>query len=138
MLLFVSLLICVRQNPSVPRVTSVSKTSTPSLAQSSNPSRKENCISSASAGGCVPHLDSNNKPVNVSDQKSLKVRIKVGPDNTLVRSNAAIYSGLGLDTSPSSSPEDGPDASAGLSSPELRDAPGESPLSILQVSFYLC
>ncbi|KAG1338644.1 hypothetical protein COCNU_04G009500 [Cocos nucifera] len=80
----------------------------------------------------IPHHDSLCKPVNSSDQKTLKVRIKVGPDNILARNNAAIYSGLGLDMSPSSSLEDSPDGSGGLT-PEFPDMPDESPRTILQM-----
>jgi hypothetical protein len=47
------------------------------------------------------------RPVNQSDQKMLKLRIKVGSDNCLPElKTSAIYSNLGLDMSPSSSSED--------------------------------
>ncbi|KAL4558822.1 hypothetical protein LXL04_037025 [Taraxacum kok-saghyz] len=60
--------------------------------------------------------------VKDSDQKSLKVRIKVGSDNNLsTRKKAEIYSGLGLDISPSSSME---------ASPVYQN---ESPTSILEI-----
>lgn len=72
------------------------------------------------------------KTTNGSDHKSLKLRIKVGPDNNLATNNAAIYSGLGLDISPSSSSEDSPDGNDGIC-PELQDGPDESPMTILQV-----
>jgi hypothetical protein len=46
-------------------------------------------------------------PGNPSNQKVLKVRIKVGSDNCLPElKTSAIYSNLGLDMSPSSSSED--------------------------------
>ncbi|ONK55163.1 uncharacterized protein A4U43_UnF6900 [Asparagus officinalis] len=121
---------CERQNPSVSRGTTISRNNNASVIQPGNLNRKENSISSVPAGSCFPLLDSNVRPVNVSNTKSLKVRIKVGPDNTLARNNAAIYSGLGLDTSPSS-PEDSAGSSLRLSS-TFQDASGESPLSILQ------
>ncbi|XP_043708748.1 cysteine-tryptophan domain-containing zinc finger protein 7-like isoform X2 [Telopea speciosissima] len=73
-----------------------------------------------------------NKPVNPNDQKTLKVRIKVGPESTSVKKNAEIYSGLGLDMSPSSSFDDSPAESGGLS-PESRNSPDESPTIILQI-----
>lgn len=82
----------------------------------------------------VPQYDSLTRHANGGDQKSLKVRIKVPPDDTVTRNNAAIYSGLGLDISPSSSLEDSPDDSAELS-PEFQDMPYESPHTIIQVNF---
>ncbi|KAJ8491510.1 hypothetical protein OPV22_013231 [Ensete ventricosum] len=71
------------------------------------------------------------KPSNITDQKSLKVRIKVGSDNTLARNNATIYSTLGLDMSSPSSYEDSPHGSRGISS-EFQDLPDESPKTIFQ------
>lgn len=73
------------------------------------------------------------KPASSSDQKCLKVRIKVGSENLLTQKNAEIYSGLGLDVSPSSSLDDSHDDSEGLSH-DLWDASAESPTSIIQVS----
>ncbi|KAL4290579.1 hypothetical protein GQ457_14G014430 [Hibiscus cannabinus] len=66
-----------------------------------------------------------------TDQKTLKVRIKVGSD-TKVQKNAAIYSGLGLDDSPSSSCGNSPEESGGtvMASPGTTN---ESPTKILQV-----
>ncbi|WCJ23523.1 Cysteine-tryptophan domain-containing zinc finger protein 7 [Euphorbia peplus] len=64
-----------------------------------------------------------------SDPRSLKVRIKVGPDSVALK-NAAIYSGLGLENSPSSSLGNSPEVSGGV--PSQRTA-GESPTSIVQV-----
>ena len=85
----------------------------------------------------APRLDSKNKKhPSASDQKTLKVRIKVGSDNLSTRKNAAIYSGLGLDDSPSSSLDDSPSESEGLSH-ERQDIPFESPTSILQVNLLL-
>ena len=77
------------------------------------------------------------KSTNFSDGKALKFRIKVGIDNLSTRKNAEIYSGLGLDVSPSSSLEDSPMDSEGLLCHDLRDIPYESPTSILQVKFIL-
>ncbi|KAI4349625.1 hypothetical protein L6164_010190 [Bauhinia variegata] len=73
----------------------------------------------------------NTKCDNIPDQKTLKVRIKVGTDNLSTKKNAAIYSGLGL-VSPSSSLDDSPSESEGISR-EPQDAPFESPTSILQI-----
>ncbi|KVH94452.1 Zinc finger, CW-type [Cynara cardunculus var. scolymus] len=61
-----------------------------------------------------------------SDQKSLKVRIRVGSDNLSDRRNAEIYSGLGLDVSPSSSLEISPVDSDGFFHVP-QDGPDESP-----------
>ncbi|KAL6968465.1 hypothetical protein U1Q18_034267, partial [Sarracenia purpurea var. burkii] len=66
------------------------------------------------------------------DQKTLKVRIKVGSDNSSTQKSAEIYSGLGLfDFSPSSSLDDILTDSEGFTH-EHRDGPDESPTSILQ------
>ncbi|XP_057964806.1 cysteine-tryptophan domain-containing zinc finger protein 7 [Malania oleifera] len=78
-----------------------------------------------------PRYELANKSANVPDQKTLKVRIKVGSDNLSTRKNAEIYSGLGLDVSPSSSLEESQTESEGLSR-EPQDASDESPTSILQ------
>lgn len=68
----------------------------------------------------------------VPDQKTLKVRIKVGTDNLSVKRNAAIYSGLGLDGSPTSSLDDSPTESEGLCG-RLSFDDFESPTRILQM-----
>lgn len=73
-----------------------------------------------------------NKSSNRFDQKTLKVRIKMGSDNLSTRKNAEIYSGLGLDVSPCSSLDGSPTDSEGLSH-EPQDTPHESPASILQI-----
>ncbi|OMO63756.1 Zinc finger, CW-type [Corchorus capsularis] len=73
----------------------------------------------------------NKKAATLPDQKTLKLRIKVGSDNLSTRKNAAIYSGLGLDVSPSSSLDDSPSESEGM----YRDSQEpllESPTSILR------
>nr|AMP82926.1 type I inositol 1,4,5-trisphosphate 5-phosphatase 12 [Catalpa bungei] len=72
------------------------------------------------------------KPVNPSDQPTLKVRLKVGSENLSTQKNAEIYSGLGLVVSPSSSLDDSPTTSAGQCA-RLLDVPEESPTSILQI-----
>lgn len=56
------------------------------------------------------------------DPETLKLRNKVGPDINMARNTAAIYSGLGLDSYPSS-PEDCSDDSE----PKLQDNIEESP-----------
>ncbi|KAI7736127.1 hypothetical protein M8C21_033158, partial [Ambrosia artemisiifolia] len=67
---------------------------------------------------------------NNSDPQSLKVRIRVGSDNTMTKKNAEIYSGLGLDMSPSSL-ETSPVNSVGFFH-RPHDVPYESPTSILE------
>lgn len=74
------------------------------------------------------------KSNNQTDQRKLKVRIKVGSDRTTQR-NVAIYSGLGL-ISPSSSAGNSPEESGGISC-EPHEIPDESPSRILEVCFLL-
>ncbi|KAL4572101.1 hypothetical protein LXL04_018870 [Taraxacum kok-saghyz] len=80
---------------------------------------------------------SNGQPVNnfanTCDPKSLKVRIKVGSDNLSTRKNAEIYSGLGLDVSPSSSLEASPVDSDDFCHMPNDSPHEESPTSILQM-----
>ncbi|KAK6937422.1 Zinc finger, CW-type [Dillenia turbinata] len=97
--------------------------------------KRDACLSSTHSSQdsnlkCLPSKKISHPP----DQKSLKVRIKVGVDNLSTQKNAAIYSGLGLDVSPSSSLDDSPVESEGLSH-ERQDihASDESPTSILQI-----
>ncbi|WJX85051.1 hypothetical protein P8452_67558 [Trifolium repens] len=93
----------------------------------------EKCMSITNAEALNSKYESlNRKAASISDQKTLKVRIKMGPDDLLTRKNAAIYSGLGLDVSPSSSLDDSPSESEGISRGPL-DAPFESPTSILKI-----
>ncbi|GMH25996.1 hypothetical protein Nepgr_027839 [Nepenthes gracilis] len=56
----------------------------------------------------IPKSEVAKRSVKLCDQKTLKVRIKVGSDNLSMKKNAAIYCGLGLDVSPSSSFDDSP------------------------------
>ncbi|XP_022035461.1 uncharacterized protein LOC110937359 isoform X1 [Helianthus annuus] len=70
---------------------------------------------------------------NPCDQKSLKVRIKVGSDNLSTRKNAEIYSGLGLDVSPSSSLEASPVNSDDICHVSNDIPCEESPTSILEM-----
>ncbi|KAG6700169.1 hypothetical protein I3842_08G099400 [Carya illinoinensis] len=81
----------------------------------------------------TPRYESENKRFNnLSDQKTLKVRLKVGSDNLSTIKNAEIYSGLGLDVSPSSSLNESPSESEGMSI-EPQDMPFESPTTILKI-----
>ncbi|XP_068662583.1 cysteine-tryptophan domain-containing zinc finger protein 7-like [Aristolochia californica] len=105
------------------------------LSYTENSAKRDGCFISniaVSSQHSPKHHEAVNKPAHANDQKTLKVRIKVGNDNSLARKNAAIYSGLGLDISPSSSLEDSPDASGELS-PEVRVEPDESPRTIIQI-----
>ncbi|GKV04956.1 hypothetical protein SLEP1_g17033 [Rubroshorea leprosula] len=72
------------------------------------------------------------KCANLADQKTLKLRIKVGSDNLSTQKNAAIYSGLGLDVSPSSSMDNSPSENEGMYH-DSQDVSFESPTNILQV-----
>lgn len=80
---------------------------------------------------CGNKPKSNTDFVNDSDPKSLKVRIKMGSDKMFAKGNAEIYSGLGLDVSPSSM-EASPVHSDGFFHGS-QDVPDESPTSILEV-----
>ena len=95
--------------------------------------QEANVPSTQFAEEVVPRDESvNRKCASLPDQKMLKVRIKVGSDNLSTQKNAAIYSGLGLDVSPSSSLDDSPSESDEMSH-EPQDARLESPAHILQV-----
>ncbi|KAL6630907.1 hypothetical protein ACP70R_028247 [Stipagrostis hirtigluma subsp. patula] len=72
-----------------------------------------------------------NRAVNGPEQKAPKIRIKVNSNRSLPRNTAAIYSGLGLDISPSSSVEGSLDGSAGTPVPAV--SPDESPRTIFQI-----
>ncbi|KAL1155842.1 hypothetical protein V6Z11_A08G052000 [Gossypium hirsutum] len=72
------------------------------------------------------------KVSNLPDQKTLKLRIKMGSDNLLTQKNAAIYSGLGLDVSPSSSLDESPSESEGMYG-GTQEPIFESPTNILQL-----
>nr|XP_019710418.1 uncharacterized protein LOC105057514 isoform X2 [Elaeis guineensis] len=121
-----------RKNPSIQMGSSHSTNNTASAPPLGNSSKKDMGMSAHNNEEPIPQHDSVNKPFNGSDRKTLKVRIKVGPDNILATNNAAIYSGLGLDVSPSSSLEDSPDWNGGLSL-QSHHMPDESPRTILQM-----
>lgn len=105
----------------------------PKAPSANDPVKQEGSMSLDQADQYASRYESaNKKAVSLSDQKTLKVRIKVGSDNLSTRKNA-IYSGLGLDGTPSSSLDDSPSDSEGISH-EPQDAPFESPTSILQVN----
>lgn len=108
----------------------------PKVASADGLVKTDSCLLPAEVGAMVPpkHEPSLTKSVNPTDQKTLRVRIKMGPDNA-AQKNAAIYIGLGL-TSPSSSMGHSPKESGGEPF-ESQDTLDESPASILQVTFYL-
>lgn len=94
--------------------------------------KQEVHMSSSNKGG--DKFGSNGQPINNScDQKSLKVRIRVGSDNLSTRKNAEIYSGLGLDVSPSSSLEASPVDSDDFCHVSNDSPHEESPTSILEM-----
>ncbi|KAM7521506.1 hypothetical protein LguiA_011408 [Lonicera macranthoides] len=94
--------------------------------------KRDVCMSSTHAEEFTPACELTNRSANSSDQKTLKVRIKVGSDNLSTRKKAEIYSGLGLDVSPSSSLDNSPTDSEGLCL-DFQDISDESPVSILQM-----
>lgn len=119
-----------------PRPASTSSTSLPALK---TPSMKES-VKQDIGTPCTlpeevtPRYESENKIfTNLSDQKTLKVRLKVSSDSLSTIKNAEIYSGLGLDVSPSSSLNESPSESEGMSV-EPQDMPFESPTTILEVN----
>ncbi|XP_019452644.1 PREDICTED: uncharacterized protein LOC109354522 isoform X2 [Lupinus angustifolius] len=94
---------------------------------------REKCMTSTGAEAFSSKYEPlNMNSTSIPDQKTLKVRIKVGPENLPTGKNVEIYSGLGLNESPSSSLDDSPSESEGLSR-EPQHAPLESPTSILQI-----
>ncbi|PSS18209.1 MORC family CW-type zinc finger protein [Actinidia chinensis var. chinensis] len=102
-------------------------------APSGDVSAKQNaCSSSAQVIENFPlkHEPVSYKPANPTDQRTLKVRIKVGSDKK-ARKNAAIYSGLGL-ISPSSSMGNSPEESGGMPS-ACQVSLDKSPNTILQI-----
>uniref|UniRef100_A0A6P4AP26 uncharacterized protein LOC107433251 n=1 Tax=Ziziphus jujuba TaxID=326968 RepID=A0A6P4AP26_ZIZJJ len=74
--------------------------------------------------------ETTNRMSNPTDQRTLKVRIKMSSDN-MARKNA-IYSGLGLDDSPSSSSGNSHEESGGVP-PVTQESKKESPTDIIQV-----
>ncbi|KAL8143075.1 hypothetical protein V2J09_016107 [Rumex salicifolius] len=84
-----------------------------------------------STGESTAKLEVLHKSNNMYEQKTLKLRIKVGSDNLSARKNPSIYSGLGL-VSPSSSFGDSPIGIEGLT--QGFQPPGdESPTHIIRI-----
>lgn len=86
------------------------------------------------ADGFAPNRESaKKKSTKLPDQRALKVRIKMGSDNLSTQKNAAIYSDLGIDVSPTPSLDDSLSESGGVSR-DFHYGLQESPTSILRVS----
>ncbi|KAK7264610.1 hypothetical protein RJT34_32219 [Clitoria ternatea] len=79
---------------------------------------------------CTLRDDCANKPKNLTDQRTLKLRIKVKSD--ILAKKKELYSGLGLDVSPSSSMGNSHEESEGMP-PVSEEIPEMSPTSIVQV-----
>lgn len=98
--------------------------------------KKEQGISSSDiAERCTSKDDSTKKTGNSTDQRPLKFRIKM-KSNILAPNNAEIYSGLGLDNSPSSSMGNSPVESEGMP-PVSQENAEDSPNGIIQVEVLL-
>ncbi|KAL6593852.1 hypothetical protein ACP70R_048753 [Stipagrostis hirtigluma subsp. patula] len=115
--------------PSAERMVSIPPNNSSGLPSASDICKKERCSSTNAMKDSVADSESMDSSFNGSDLKSL---IEVGSENALPRKNAAIYSGLGLDISSSSSMEESPGGLGGLS-PEFSNSPCESPRTILQI-----
>ncbi|KAL0928623.1 hypothetical protein M5K25_000529 [Dendrobium thyrsiflorum] len=120
------------QNASVLANASIPKANNASAVQPTERcGKRDSYISSCSIEGITQH-ESTRQSTDSRDPKSLKVRIKVGPESVSTRNKPEIYSDLGLDVSPSPSPEDSPGGIRELS-PELPVTLCESPSTILQI-----
>lgn len=94
--------------------------------------KKDKGISSNDvAKRCTLKNDAAIKTGNSTDQRSLKFRLKMKP-NILPQKNAEIYSGLGLDDSPSSSLGNSPVESEGTL-PVSKEKAEDPPTDIIQV-----
>ncbi|GFZ13712.1 CW-type zinc finger [Actinidia rufa] len=130
-------------NPIIPSSASLSAKHGPSSVSSALLSSLRTCLNDSSKGdvgmSSTHFADESTLRCDLvkscappSDQKTIKVRIKVGSDNFSTKKNVDIYSGLGLNISPSSSLDGSPTDSEGFSHGPL-GAPDESPTSILQI-----
>ncbi|CAN6306654.1 unnamed protein product, partial [Urochloa humidicola] len=118
------------QNPSMVAVEFISRNNGSGAPSSGDLLKKERCSSTNDEE--VVGSDSLDSSVNGSDSKSAKGWTKICSNNELPRKTAAIYGGLVLDISSSSSMEESPGKLGGLS-PEFSNMPYESPRTILQV-----
>ncbi|XP_027338643.1 uncharacterized protein LOC113852537 [Abrus precatorius] len=92
---------------------------------------KDRGISSSDiAERCTLKDDTTKKTGNSTDQRTLKFRIKM-KSTILAQKNAEIYSGLGLDNSPSSSMGNSPVESEGMQ-PVSQENAEDSPIGIVQ------
>jgi hypothetical protein len=123
------------QNLSTVSVESISRNNGSIAPSTSDLCKKEIC-SSTNSEESITGSDSLDGSLIGTDSKSLKVQMKVGPNNFLPRKNAAVNSGLGLDISSSASMEQSHDGLGGQS-PEFGNVPYESPQTILQVAYYI-
>ncbi|QCE13241.1 hypothetical protein DEO72_LG11g234 [Vigna unguiculata] len=97
--------------------------------------KKEQGISSCDQSErCTLKDDTTKNTKNSTDQRPLKFRIKM-KSNILAQKNAEIYSGLGLDDSPSSSMDNSPVESEGTP-PVTQENDEHSPTGIIQVMSY--
>ncbi|CAN6583523.1 unnamed protein product [Malus baccata var. baccata] len=94
--------------------------------------KRNSCLPSTQvAKRCSLTDETSKRRGNPTDQRTLKFRIKMNPDNT-ARKNVAIYSGLGLG-SPSSSLENSPEESKEMIPPS-QVIVNDSPTNIIQAS----
>ncbi|CAL0334939.1 unnamed protein product [Lupinus luteus] len=94
--------------------------------------KKEGVISSSEAPDrSTVKDDTTKKSGNSTDQRTLKLRIKV-KSNIFPHKNGAIYSGLGLDNSPSSSMGNSPVESEGMPTVSKANV-NDSPAEIIQI-----
>jgi len=97
--------------------------------------KKEQGISSCDQSErCTLKDDTTKNTKNSTDQRPLKFRIKM-KSNILAQKNAEIYSGLGLDDSPSSSMDNSPVESEGTP-PVTQENDEHSPTGIIQVGTF--
>ncbi|CAH8326399.1 unnamed protein product [Eruca vesicaria subsp. sativa] len=112
----------------------VPKKATPGFASSRVPKKS---VKSKKPNSCSRQESATKKPGVFSKQNSLKLRIKMGSKDNLSTDNnaAAIYSGLGLDVSPSLSSDNNNSLSGseGVKGEPRGCSPLESPTSILNV-----
>lgn len=114
---------------------SVPKKAKSGLASSGNPKKS---VKSKKPSSSARMESATKKPGVFSKQNSLKLRIKMVPDGLSTEKNAAaIYSGLGLDVSPSLSLDNNSlSGSEGMNGEPQGYSPMESPTSILNVRFF--
>ncbi|GAB2228954.1 hypothetical protein Droror1_Dr00023088 [Drosera rotundifolia] len=115
------------QTPSVPK----KHEALPSMSIPEKTSPTGSLIKHRNSGEYVTNKKSSCRPRNGFVQNPLKFRVKVLSDIVLPRGNTEIYSGLGLDVSPSSSLKDSP-LEANEASPNMQE-PEASPSRIIGI-----